>query len=320
MLFRLIACAALVLQLVVFPISSSFCASAAEQAVPTYEDKVLPLERNGYKLHFDCIRRADMTPQKHILLVHGLTYSSHEFDVNYGDYSLARFLADQGYAVWRLDVAGYGQSQAVEDGFMPNSDYAAEDVAAAAKAVIAISKQKKIDVLGWSWGTVTSSRFAAKYPDMVRKLVLYAPILSGLGAGNVTSPFNNNTWIHAAGDFQMTADGDIDYTIVEPAVVSEFQSNCWRYDGSSSPNGGRRDLVSAPSNLLIFPEQLKIPTFVIAGDKDPYINKTLFHALQAKLPAGSEVVEIKGAAHAMMMEKPYYKTFRTQVMEFLNKK
>ncbi len=191
--------------------------------------------------------------------------------------------------------------------------------AAAAAAVVKQSGQKKIDVLGWSWGTVTSSRFVAKHPDMVRRLVLYAPILSGLGAGNVTSPFNNNTWIHAAGDFQMTAKGDIDYSLVEPAVVAEFQSNCWRYDGSSSPNGGRRDLVSDPSNLLIFPEQLKVPTFVIAGDKDPYINKTLFHALQPKLPAGSEVVEIKGAAHAMMMEKPFYKDFRNNVMEFLNK-
>lgn len=202
---------------------------------------------------------------------------------------------------------------------MPNSDYAAEDVAAAAAAILKISGQKQLDVLGWSWGTVTSSRFAAKHPDMVRRLVLYAPILSGLGAGNVTSPFNNNTWVHAAGDFQMTKDGAIDYNIVEPAVVAEFQSNCWRYDGNSSPNGGRRDLISSPSNLLIFPEQLKMPTFVIAGDNDPYINKDLFHSLEPKLPAGSDVVEIKGAAHAMMMEKPFYKDFRNKVMAFLEK-
>ena len=320
MFLRLFACAALALQLAFFPVSGPSCASAVEQAAHAYDYAVLPLERNGYKLHFDCMNRSGTTPQKNILLVHGLTYSSHEFDVNYGDYSLARFLADQGYAVWRLDVAGYGQSQAVEDGFLPNSDYAAEDVAAAAAAVVKQSGQKKIDVLGWSWGTVTSSRFAAKHPDMVRRLVLYAPILSGLGAGNVTSPFNNNTWVHAAGDFQMTEKGDIDYSIVEPAVVAEFQSNCWRYDGSSSPNGGRRDLVSDPSNLLIFPDQLKVPTFVIAGDRDPYINKSLFHALQPKLPAGSKVVEIKGAAHAMMMEKPFYKDFRNQVMAFLNQK
>ncbi len=319
MMLRLLACLILAMQLAFLPASGPSYAAETQQAAKSYDYTVLPLERNGYKLHLDCLRSVDTTYKKNILLVHGLTYSSHEFDVNYGDYSLARFLADKGYAVWRVDVAGYGQSQAVEDGFMPNSDYAAEDVAAAAAAILKISGQKQLDVLGWSWGTVTSSRFAAKHPDMVRRLVLYAPILSGLGAGNVTSPFNNNTWVHAAGDFQMTKDGAIDYNIVEPAVVAEFQSNCWRYDGNSSPNGGRRDLISSPSNLLIFPEQLKMPTFVIAGDNDPYINKDLFHSLEPKLPAGSDVVEIKGAAHAMMMEKPFYKDFRNKVMAFLEK-
>ena len=154
MILRLFACAALALQLAFSPVSVFSPAVAAEQSAHAYDYAVLPLERNGYKLHFDCMKRAGTTPKKNILLVHGLTYSSHEFDVNYGDYSLARFLADQGYAVWRLDVAGYGQSQAVEDGFLPNSDYAAEDVAAAAAAVVKMSGEKKIDVLGWSWGTV----------------------------------------------------------------------------------------------------------------------------------------------------------------------
>ena len=122
MFLRLLACAALALQLAFFPVSGFSPAIAADQSERAYDYAVLPLERNGYKLHFDCMKRAGASPKKNILLVHGLTYSSHEFDVNYGDYSLVRFLADQGYAVWRLDVAGYGQSRAVEDGFLPNSD------------------------------------------------------------------------------------------------------------------------------------------------------------------------------------------------------
>ena len=31
----------------------------------------------------------------------------------------------------------------------------------------------------------------------------------------------------------------------------------------------------------------------------------------------SKLVLIEGAAHAMMMEKPYYKVFRNNVLEFL---
>lgn len=312
----------IVLSLVLLPFHMT--SSAAEKASPmqsetAYEFLTHPLERNGYKLHLESTKAKNTAAEKNILLVHGLTYSSHEFDVNYSDYSLVRFLADHGYTVWRVDVTGYGQSQAVKDGFLPNSDYAADDIAAAAQLILKTSGQKTLDILGWSWGTVTSSRFAAKHPDMVRKLVLYAPILSGLGANTVTAPFNNNTWAHAAGDFQTTADGSIDDAITEPAVVSTFQSNCWRYDGISSPNGGRRDLLSSPANKLIFLETIKAPTLVIGGAKDPYLNMELMEKTPNSLPQGSALVIIPGASHAMMMEKPYYKQFQTNVIEFLKK-
>ena len=152
-----------------------------------------PLEREGIALHLDRIAVAGTAPERNILLVHGLTYSSHEFDINYEDYSLVRLLARAGYAVWRVDVAGYGRSGAVEDGFTPNSDYAGEDINAAVELIISETGIDKIDILGWSWGTVTSSRFAVKYPEHLNKLVLYAPILSGLGAFEVTEDFHYNT-------------------------------------------------------------------------------------------------------------------------------
>ena len=66
------------------------------------------LERNGIVLHLDCTTLKGKEPERNILLVHGVTYSSHEFDINYKDYSLLRFLAREGYAVWRLDIAGFG--------------------------------------------------------------------------------------------------------------------------------------------------------------------------------------------------------------------
>ena len=98
-----------------------------EETEDIYAYAELPLEREGIALHLDCISCEDADPDKNILLVHGLTYSSHEFDIDYEDYSLVRLLAREGYSVWRIDVAGYGRSGAVEDGFTPDSDYAAED-------------------------------------------------------------------------------------------------------------------------------------------------------------------------------------------------
>ena len=95
---------------------------------------------------------------------------------------------------------------------MPNSDYAAEDIAAAARVILEHTGRKSLDVLGWSWGTVTSGRFAANYPELVHKLVLYAPIVAGLAEIEVTNPFNHNTWEHAADDIcvisELWRDGD----------------------------------------------------------------------------------------------------------------
>ena len=175
------------LQVLLFSLQVATVQARADAATE-YQIQTFPLERNGVALHLQRLAVAGTQPQRQILLVHGLTYSSHEFDVNYADYSLARYLAARGFAVWTFDVAGYGESQEVEDGFMPNSDYAAEDAAAAAAEILKVSGQKKLDVLGWSWGTVTSSRFVARHPEMVKKLVLYAPIMVGLGAAEVKVP------------------------------------------------------------------------------------------------------------------------------------
>ena len=293
---------------------------SAEAKAPAYEVEVVPLERAGCRLHLTCTKKAGTSPSKDILLIHGLTYSSHQFDVDVEDYSLARFLTGQGYAVWLLDIAGYGQSGSVRDGFLPDSDYAALDIHAAAKAIQIRNGNRPIDVLGWSWGTVTTSRFAAKHPEMVNRLVLYAPILTGLGAAQVDESFHANTWEHAADDFRKNPDGSINTDILEPKVAAVYFSNCWRYDGHGSPNGGRRDLLVSDRQRLIFPEQLRMPVLVIEGSEDGYINRRALQEIQPLLPNGSALIEIEGGAHAMLIEKPFYKEFRRRLMEFLNKK
>lgn len=122
MIRSLLSCL-LMLQVLLFSLQVATVQARADAATE-YQIQTFPLERNGIALHLQRLAVAGTQPQRQILLVHGLTYSSHEFDVNYADYSLARYLAARGFAVWTFDVAGYGDSQEVEDGFMPNSDYA----------------------------------------------------------------------------------------------------------------------------------------------------------------------------------------------------
>ncbi len=285
----------------------------------SYDIEVVPLEREGVDLHLSCIKLTDTLPEKDILLVHGLTYSSHEFDINYKNYSLARKLAREGYGVWLLDIAGFGSSEEVEDGFMPDSDYAAKDIAAAAEKILSQTGHEKIDVLGWSWGTVTSSRFVEAHPEIINKYVMYAPIFCGLGQAEITEPFHRNTWEHAGEDFQHTEDGSFDYSVTDPVVIEMFCSSCWHYDGDSSPNGGRRDLCTPDTELLIDLTKISVPTLVICGDEDPYLNYELVNTSLESLPEGSELSMIEGGSHIVLLEEPFYHEFQEQVVDFLDK-
>ena len=265
------------------------------------------------------ISTPDSKSEKNILLIHGVTYSSHEFDIDYKDYSLVRKLAREGYNVWRLDIAGFGQSGAVSNGFIPDSDYAAKDINAAVEKIVSETGQEKIDVLGWSWGTVTVGRFVASHPEHVNKLVLYAPILCGLGEYEVTDEYHKNTWEHAADDFQRNDDGDYDTEIAEAVLIEMWCSSCWHYDKDSSPNGGRRDICVDSSNILFDLSKIQMPTLVICGDRDPYLNFDLVNNCLSDLPEGSELEIIEGGSHIVFVEKPYYKDFQNRLLNFLNK-
>ena len=290
---------------------------AAEQSA-IYSYTEYSLARNGIDLHLDCMEVSGGGQEKNILLIHGVTYSSHEFDIDYEDYSLVRFLAREGYAVWRLDIAGFGQSEEVDDGFLPDSDYAAEDIRAAVDKICEVSGQDKIDLLGWSWGTVTTSRFVVKHPEHIGRLVLYAPILSGLGKTNVTEPFHHNTWEHAADDFQKNENGTFDHSITDPVVIELFCSGSWHYDKESSPNGGRRDICVDKAKSLIDLKRITVPTLVICGDKDPYLDLDRVNAVLDDLPEGSALEVIEGASHVAFLEKQYYRDFQDRLIEFLS--
>ncbi len=280
--------------------------------------ETFPLERNGIPLHLDRVKAENTTPAGQILLIHGSTYSSHEFDIDYQDYSLVRRLAREGYAVWRLDIAGYGQSGPVEDGSMPDTAYAADDIDAAVDMIVKISGKKKIDVLGWSWGTMTAGRFAAEHPEHLGKLILYAPILSGLGEQEPGEAFSHNTWESAAEDFQRNADGSFDLNVTDPILIELFCSSCWHYDGDTSPKGWSKDAFVEESTKLIDLERISSPTLIICGSKDPYMNLDLLGSALGSLPEGSELRMIEGGSHIMMYEKNCYHEFQNRIVEFLS--
>ena len=286
----------------------------------SYQFIEYPLTYKGISLFLECMKTGDSAPDRNILLIHGSTNSSHVFDINYEDYSLARRLAREGYAVWRLDIAGYGRSGDVLNGFLPRMDYAAENIHAAVNLIAQETGNQKIDLLGWSWGTMTTGRFAVKYPEYLNRIVLYAPLLTGIGDREITESFYKITWESLVEDFQLNNSGEIDSTIVEPALVKLWCSSGRRYNKAYSPNACRLDYFVSTSRKLIDLDAIPASTLVICGDKDPYMDYKQIYEAADHLPNGSAVKVIPGGSHIVMYEKPFYHGFQNIIVDFLDEK
>ncbi len=281
-----------------------------------------PLSRNGFKLELRSYENPQTKlhlPYPDVLIVHGLTYSSQQFDLNLRDYSLARVLANEGFRVWLLDITGYGESEKPSNGFMVDTNYAVKDINAATNYILAQTKMRKINVLGWSWGTITTSRFAAQYPQKINRLVLYAPIIHGLGLPAPKKSYQPFTIQSAQDDFQRNKAGQIDSTLAKPDLLDTYLKQVKKFDGKGSPNGSRRDLFQPKTVQLIPYQRLTVPTLFIAGTHDPYVSTPKDLALLMRYaPTGSCEKMIPGGGHLMFLEKPHYQQFQKTVIAFLS--
>ena len=107
------------------------------------------------------------------------------------------------------------------------------------------------------------------------------------------------------------------YTIEQfSAMINKSKATVSKYENGTITIDVET-LYDVARALDIDPAAIQVPTLVIGGDKDPYLNLDSMRAAMSKLPSGSKLEIMPGAAHAMMMEKPYYKEFRQKVVEFL---
>lgn len=288
-----------------------------------FSDIELKRKDNGKALYFNKCDCPASYPDKNILLVHGLTYTNHVFDINYKDYSVVRFLAKNGYTVWRVDIGGYGCSEEYKNGFDVDTLNASKDILTAMEKIIELQGVKTVDVLGWSWGTMTTALAAAAKPELFNKLVWVGPCFGGtLPSVDVTEPFTFLQYAYVTRVFQHMpgSEEDVDYDTVEPEVCGIWCDHVYKIDGRHGrPNGGNREIMKAGQDWLIDASTVKVPTAIMTGDVDMYVDQDRCKKALTQLPEGSELNVFHGAGHAHYCETDYYVTFREKVLAFLSK-
>jgi pimeloyl-ACP methyl ester carboxylesterase len=162
-------------------------ATAIAQTRLVTEEMMVKSPDPGIEIYVRNKRPADMTtfrPERTVLYVHGATYpASTAFDLKLDGMSWMDYIATRGYDVYLLDLRGYGNStrpkEMSED---PNAnppivrgDTAVKDIGTVVDFILARRNIPRVNLIGWSWGTVTMSTYTTQNPGKVERLILYAP-------------------------------------------------------------------------------------------------------------------------------------------------
>ena len=233
-----------------------------------------------------------------VLLVHGRTWSAlPDFDlqVEGEDLSLMDGLVEAGYAVYAVDLRGYGETPRDDSNWLtPNR--AADDVANVMRW-IAERDGGLAHLFGWSMGSTISELAVQRHPGMARSLTLFGywrDVDVDLPADEpgIEPAFQQNTAEAAASDF--VTPGSISQRAIDAYVAAALAADPVRVDVRAVDQYNEMDAST-----------IDIPTLVIVGEFDPLAPPDRQARLFAKIGTGhKQYVSVPGGDHAAFLEKP----------------
>ncbi len=272
-----------------------------------------------------------------VLYVHGATFPARlAVGFRFDGWSWADDLAAAGFAVWGLDFAGYGDSERYpEMAGTPDAAHALGRVEAASQQIervvrVILERQdvSRVSLVAHSWGTLAAGHFAARFPEVVERLVLFGPVSRRDGV--LTSAFPAYRDITLEAQWQRFIE---DVPRGEEPVLSRRHFAEWgaaylatdpdsemRFPASVRiPAGPAEDIAAAWSGDFPYnPGQIRSPTLIVreawdslATDADA---RWLFDALTGA-PVRCDV-KIGRATHLMHLEAGRFQLYR-EVRGFL---
>jgi pimeloyl-ACP methyl ester carboxylesterase len=235
-----------------------------------------------------------------ILLVHGRTWSAlPDFDlqVEDEDLSLMDGLVARGYAVFAVDLRGYGESpRDATEWLTPNR--AADDVAVVIDWIAESNDwDSKPHLFGWSYGATVSQLMVQRHPTRVASLTLFGywrddDAKLPADEANIEPAKALNTAEFAASDF--VTPGSISQKAIDAYVVQALEADPVRVDYRHLDQFNALDA-----------SQIQVPTLVIVGEHDPLGPAEYQARLYARLGTGhKQWVTVPGGDHAAFLEAP----------------
>jgi pimeloyl-ACP methyl ester carboxylesterase len=271
-----------------------------------------------------------------LLFVHGATYPSDTmFDLKFDGASWMDQIARRGYDVYAMDVRGYGRSTRPPEMEVPpqhnppvvTTDDGVRDFGAVVDHIRQRRGVQRLNLMGWSWGTVIAGAYAAQNPGTVERLVMYAPlwlrrIPGGLRVNGpmgayrvVTLEAARQRWLTGVAVHRQT-------DLIPPGVLEAW----WNANMEADPVGAKMTPpgVRAPNGLLVDafkyweadtryydPSAIRAPALLVVGDWDvdtpPYMAQAILTRLGSR---EKRLVVIGEGTHHLMLERNRDQMFR----------
>jgi pimeloyl-ACP methyl ester carboxylesterase len=239
-----------------------------EECPYPYPSSYLPLTVYGEDVRMAFMDVAPIgTPNGHtVMIFHGHNFAGFYFG------TIIDALRKDGFRVVIPDQIGYGRSS------KPIIPYNFSDMARNTRAVLQSLKIDKAMIIGHSMGGMLAARFAALYPDLTERVVIYNPIglvdtRFGRAPGNVDEAYKRNL----AATYQSVKAGLMRYVVHDEAAWNaEFEKYARiRYAWTLGAEWPRLAMVQALTgqNLSADPvvydwPNIKAPTLAFGGAED----------------------------------------------------
>jgi len=289
----------------------------------TYEDiaypypvHYLPLTLYGQdvRMAYMDVPAAGQPNGRTVVLFHGMNFGGFYFG------GPIEALRNAGFRVVVPDQIGFGRSS------KPIIPYNFHDMALNTRTLLQSLGVSKAAIVGHSMGGMLAARFAASYPDMTERAVLYDPI-------GLTDTRWEQAW-HSAEDAHKATMARTPDQAWQAAYanIERYFPGAWKpeyeqyvrilYAPTLSSDWPRLAMVQSIYRQITYLdpvvhdwEHIKVKTLVLGGEKDGQNFPALARHIAETIP-GAELVLIPNVGHVPHIQAP--EVFNRELLKFLN--